>query len=226
MFADSFRVMTVTVSFGTAGSVAEVTGTDYRRQMTDDREPRPLCGWPFTVGRSPAVFCLLSSLLLNRSYLYGLEIHQRAVVVDRRVQLALLREREVALRLDQLEGRRETDREALVLGVEPLLRELARLARRLDALQIGVHLPPGLADGGGDRHLQIRQRRVFLLALDLGLRERRLSLARAERIRHVERDAPGAEAVPEDVPQDVAEAADRRTDGERRRAARDGDVVV
>src|SRR6476659_7988124 len=68
--------------------------------------------------------------LANRRDLNRFEVDQRLVVGDGRAELVLLGAGEVALGLEQLERGREADGEALVLGVEALLRELARLARR------------------------------------------------------------------------------------------------
>src|SRR3712207_9052231 len=50
--------------------------------------------------------------------LHGLEVDQRAVVIDDRVQLVLPLPREIALRLEQLERRRKADGEALLLGLD------------------------------------------------------------------------------------------------------------
>src|SRR5436190_13013834 len=220
MFAASFRVMTVTVSFGTGGKCTPpvAPGLQARRRASGWVEGPTLKGGPHGGTGCEA--------LPNRRDLNRLEVDQRLVVGDGRAELVLLGAGEVALGLEQLGRGREADSEALVLGVESLLRELARVAGRFDALQVGVDVARGFTHRGRDRHLQVGQLRVFLAALDLRLRERRLRRAGAERIRHVHRDAPGAEVVAEDVAQHAAEAADRLADRGRRRPAGDRRVVV
>ena len=71
--------------------------------------------------------------------------------------------RQVALGLEQLEGRREADGEALLLGLEALLGELARLAGGFDALQVGVDLAAGVAHLPSVTHLELAQVRELLL---------------------------------------------------------------
>src|SRR5262245_31534362 len=247
MCADSSRVMTVTVSFGTWG-VYRVTGVGQRKLrasggelrlsgkgVTDRRaraevrrrrakgrggkasgkraggtssgsgtsegrrakatgpqpDDRSRCQSPTSEASLPFADAKLS----NRCDLHRVEGDERAVVVDERAQLGLLGAREVALRLEQLEGRRESDGEALVLGVEPPLGELARLSRGFHPLEVRVHLARGLTDLRGDDCFQIRQLRRLLLLLQLRLRERRVRLALAERIREVQLHEPRAEGV-------------------------------
>src|SRR4029078_9887132 len=103
--------------------------------------------------------------LSNGRDLYGFEVDQRLVVVDDRRQLRGARARQVALRLRQLERRRQADVEALVLGVEPLLGELARLGRGFDSLQVRRHAAGGVADLGRDSQLELREDELSLLLL-------------------------------------------------------------
>ena len=77
--------------------------------------------------------------------LQRLEVDERQVVRQHRAELVGLGLREVALRLDHEEARRHADLEALALGVEPLLGELARGAGRLDPLGVHLDLPRGVA---------------------------------------------------------------------------------
>src|SRR5258708_34782700 len=72
IFADSFRVMTVTVSFGTTGVYSETAkGRRWKRNLR-----------PSTVVTRPGGSA-------DRSYLDGFEVDQRLVVVDRGAQLRL-----------------------------------------------------------------------------------------------------------------------------------------
>ena len=102
--------------------------------------------------------------------------------------------------------------------------ELARLARRLDPLQVRVHLAARLAHRRRDLHLEARERRVFLLLLQLRLGVGRLGRARADRIRHVDREAPGLEVVAEHVAQRVAEAAPTGRSGSAERRAAESEL--
>ena len=63
---------------------------------------------------------------------------------------------EVALRLEQLERRRQADGHPLLLRLVAALGELARLARGFDALQGRVHLPRRVAHRGRDLQLERR----------------------------------------------------------------------
>src|SRR5207237_4774278 len=144
----------------------------------------------------------------DRRWLHGCEVHERAVVVDGGVQFGLAGARQVALRLEELERGGQADREALLLGLEPLLSQLARLARCLDSLQVRVDLASCFADRCRDLHLEVRQARLLLLLLKFPLRDRRVGLARAEWVRDVDGKAPRLEVVAEHVAQYVAEAAD------------------
>src|SRR5262245_10156981 len=180
MCAASFSVMSAAVTFGTAAVYI-------KKEAGANAGPAP----------SYPSFPFVSFVLSHRRDLHGLVGDDGAVVVDERAQLGLLGAREVALRLEELERRRESDGEALVLGVEPLLRELARLLRGFHPLQVRVHLSGGFADLRGDGRFQIRQLRRLLLLLQLRLRERGVGLALPQRIREVQLDAPRAEVIGE-----------------------------
>src|SRR5262245_5566453 len=125
--------MTVTVSFVTEISIA------YRSLVRG-----PECGvqgpdppGPWTPRLAPAH---------RRRNLNGFERDDRAVVVDDRVDFLLPLACEVALGLEQLEGRREADGHPLVLGFEAAFRAVTGLLGRLDALQVGLDLTCGVAD--------------------------------------------------------------------------------
>src|SRR5215831_7387526 len=77
--------------------------------------------------------------------LQRLEVDERKIVGEDGVDLAGFGLREVALRLDHEEARRQPHLEALLFRVEPLLGELARRPRRRDALRIHVDLPARIA---------------------------------------------------------------------------------
>ena len=89
---------------------------------------------------------------------------------------------EIALRLDHEEARRHADLEALLLGVEPLLGELAPEPRRLDPLPVLLELRGRVADLADGRQLEAAQPGVRLVALEPRPGERCLLGALAERI--------------------------------------------
>ena len=91
--------------------------------------------------RDPAAVAAAAGRLLDR-----LEVHERRLVVERRLQQIHLRLEQVALRLRDEERRRQPDLVAALLGVEPLLRERRAGARGVHALGRAVNLPAGLAD--------------------------------------------------------------------------------
>ena len=94
-----------------------------------------------------------------------------------------------------------------VFGLEAALGAVARLAGRLDALEVGVDLARGVAHGGGDLQLEIAQADGALLALQAARGDGRIRLAGADRVAEVQRHAPGAEVLAEDVAQRVGERA-------------------
>src|SRR5436190_2971230 len=176
---------------GADGRAARRRGRRRRSGSAALRRQRALC-------RSPA--------LARPGLLQRVEIDQREVVREDRAELVRPHLRQVALRLDDEEARRHADVEPLSLGIEPLFRELARRARRLDALAVHLHLPRGVAD------LLDRFRFLTLLALrgllllEFGPRRVRLLDAVAERIRHAHADRPGRVIRREQLAENVAEA--------------------
>ena len=88
--------------------------------------------------------------------LHALEIDLRAPVVEQRAQLRVLRVAQIALRLHDEEVRGEADVEAALLGLEPLLGELARDLRRLQPLAVRLDLQRRVGDFGGDLQLELR----------------------------------------------------------------------
>src|SRR5207248_8564190 len=74
------------------------------------------------------------------------EIDEREIVREDRRQLARLRLREVALRLNDEEAGGHAGVEAFPLGVEPLVGQLAGRARRVDPPGVHLDFPPRVAD--------------------------------------------------------------------------------
>ena len=101
------------------------------------------------------------------------KLERRRVPIERddRVQFGEPRRREVALRLEQLERRRQADVHALLLGLISLVAEFACLPGRIHPLQAGVDLPRRFANLL--RHLQFEpaKSRHLLFALHLRLGE-------------------------------------------------------
>ena len=103
-----------------------------------------------------------------------------AAVVEDRLQLGVARRREVALRLDDEEVRRQPGLELLLLGVEPPLGQIAGGPRRVDALAVGVQRAGDLAHLGGHGQLEAAQLQLDPALYDtLRARQRRLGAAAA-----------------------------------------------
>src|SRR5262249_18959713 len=114
--------------------------------------------------------------------LHGLEVDERLVVVGDRADFGGAGRREGALRLEGEEGVADARREFLFLGRQLLFGELARGARRFDALLVRLDLARDVAHLRGDLHLQVLQLNARLLILQLRALEIRLRDARAERV--------------------------------------------
>src|SRR5207249_4663625 len=76
----------------------------------------------------------------ERHELYRLEVDERLVVVGDRLDLRGTGQRQVALRLEHEEGLAHARGHFFLLGFQLLLLELARGARRRDALLVGLHV--------------------------------------------------------------------------------------
>ena len=103
-----------------------------------------------------------------RLALYRIERDQCELVIELRLQLAVPGDGEVALRLDDVEVRRHPDLEALLLLIQPLLRQLTPEARGVDALAILFELHPRLPDFAHDLELGAAQPRHVLVTLQQG----------------------------------------------------------
>src|SRR5512132_2547104 len=105
MLAASSRVMTVAVTFT-------------RRSLSQPLLfPFPFSLFPFPSSLFP-IPCLRQFLPSpERNELHGFEVHERAVVGDDRVQLGEAGSVQVALRLEQLERRRQPDVDPLLFRV-------------------------------------------------------------------------------------------------------------
>ena len=119
--------------------------------------------------------------------LHALELDDRLAIGEDRLQLVVLRGRQIALRQHDLIVRRHADAELAVLGVELLLRQIARGLRRLHALGRVLHLDRGVADVA--RHLQVELPKLHfdLVLLNARPRDRRIGRARAEVVADVQR---------------------------------------
>src|SRR5512135_2296983 len=71
---------------------------------------------------------------VERRALHGLEIDERAIVVEHGLQLGVARRRQIALRLDHLEVGRHAGLELLLLGHQLPFGQFPRHAGRVDAL--------------------------------------------------------------------------------------------
>ena len=87
---------------------------------------------------SPTGSSTVTFEVLQRRLLQALELDERLAVVQDRLQLVVLRGRQIALRLDDEVVGRHADLELALLGLELLLRQLARRLRRLHALDVAL----------------------------------------------------------------------------------------
>src|SRR5688500_12215011 len=137
--------MTVTVNF------ARGVYTDGCQLPIPNLQLPRVASWELGVGswelgRAPA------RRALARRCLERAEVDQRAIVVDDGAVLLQRGVGQIALCLQQLERGRQARGHALLFRLEADLRELARLARRLDALQAGADLARAVADLRRDLH--------------------------------------------------------------------------
>ena len=126
----------------------------------------------------------------KRGPLDALEVDLRLLVVEDRPKRGDLRVGQVALCLHYQKVRRHADLELAVLGLEPLLRELARRGRRLDALQVALNVEPSRRHLGGDLQLERLELRLSLLNLQLRPGHARVRGARTNRVAQVHLQRP------------------------------------
>ena len=140
MLAASFRVMTVTVSFTRGVYHLELPG--WPAASSDEAwVPLVLGGQGAGHPGAPSTLALFLEAASGRNDLHGLEVNQRPVVGDDRGELVIELAGQVALGLDDEERVRQADCEALLVGLQVLLGELARFLCRLDPLERGRDLP-------------------------------------------------------------------------------------
>src|SRR5262245_48456125 len=172
MFVASLRVMTVTVSFGTAPTI---TQREPRNRRTPEPEPRNSGTEPRNSG-TPEPTRLLSDLL------HPIERDQRAGVRDLRIECRGARLRQVTLPHLQIERRPDAHRKALLLGAVLFIEGLERDASGQHPLVCVLDLTGRFADVERNGQFEVAKGDLLLVLLDLVLRERRLRGASAERV--------------------------------------------
>ena len=142
----------------------------------------------------------------ERGALGAFEIDQRALVVENRAQLGVLRGRQIALCLHDEEVGRQAHLELALLGPELFLRQLARGRGRLDLLLDGVDLQRGIGHLGGDLQLDLADLHLRLPDLQARPLVGGPVRALAERIAHPQLHAPERIVGVDDVVDGVAVA--------------------
>src|SRR5262245_20076403 len=227
--AASFLVMTVTESFGTRRSVTDGDwgtwglGTGAESVVPSPLVPDVLLSPEDSVRRHRARPCRgnAAATAAERHLLHGLEIDQRLVVVGNRLDFGGAGEREVALRLEDEEGRGHSRRQLLFLGFQLFLLQFARCPRRLDALLVGLHVARDTAHLCRHLHFEVLQLCLRLLELEphpcqVGVRD-----VGAKGVVDRDADGPIRIRVLEDVAEHRPESA-LRDDAPRRGPGDDG----
>src|SRR5438132_6765597 len=163
------------------------------------------CGRSRRGGRRRSSHRIRAALAAWACLLQRLEVDKREIVREDSGHLVRFRLREIALRLDDEKARRHPDLESLSLGIEPLLRKLARRARRLDALAVHLDLPPGVADLLHCAGLGALQAILGLHALELRTRVVGFLGARADWIADAHANRPRRVLIREQLVENVAE---------------------
>src|SRR5204862_5242846 len=135
----------------------------------------------------------------------GFEVDQRELISELRLQLAIARDREIPLGLDDVEVGRHPDLESLLCGVETLLRQLAPESCRFDPLAILIELHRRLTNLADRFQFSAAQPFGGLLAFERRARQSRFVGAPAERIAEGESQCPCWIIRNEQLPQHVAE---------------------
>src|SRR5204862_125953 len=126
---------------------------------------------------------------------------------------------QIALRLRHEECRREARVVALLLGIEPLLRERRARPRGIDPFRGAPNLTARLSNRSRGFQLQARDACRRLTTLDIGTRAAGLLVTVSERLRHRHADAPRRIIGAERLAERVAEAARARADDRAGEAA-------
>ncbi len=146
--------------------------------------------------------------------MHGFEVHERARVVEDRLQFGVPGLCEVALRLQDEEGRLHPSGELLLLGLQFLLLQFPRGPRRFDALLVGRDLAGRVTHLRHHAQFGCPKLRSRLVHLQLRRREVRLGAAVADRVVHLHGEAPGRK-VPANQRSEDRPVADHRGPDQR-----------